>query len=153
MEQEFERKVAPTRDHREIPPFNDIKYDLGIPEDARFIGWYINNPKNPLHFFNNTVNLNTQITKKLISGGVEKGKNFKLGEYQKALDFVDALPFAATVTVIFGYVKQSEEIPADTLNRAFVDAKATEYLMFSALALYDNNKPQFFEDENDFSTS
>lgn len=142
MEQEL-RKVSPTRDHREIPPFNDIKHDLGIPDNAKFIGWYINNPKNPLHFVSNKVTLESTITKQSICVGVEKGKNFKLGEFTKALDFVDSLMFAATVTVIFGYVKVSDDLPADTLNRAVVDPKSTEYLVFSAMALYDNGKPQF----------
>ena len=109
MEQELQRRVAPTRDHREIPPFSDIKHDLEIPEDARFIGWYINNPQNPLHFVSRDVTSKTKFTEKLISANVERGKCFKLGEYQKALDFVDALPFAAQVTVIFGYVKKSNE--------------------------------------------
>ena len=145
MEQELRRKVAPTRDYREIPPFCHIKHDLEIPDDARFVGWFINNPKNPLHFVCKTVNLDTKITKRLISMDVGKGKSFKLGEYQKALDFVDALPFAATVSVIFGYVKVSTEIPADTLNRAVIDPESTEYLMYSSLALYDNRKPEFLE--------
>lgn len=144
MEKEI-RKVSPTRDYREIPPFSDIKHDLGIPDKARFIGWYINNPKNPLHFISRTVTLNSTITKQSISVGVEQAKTFKLGEYQKALNFVDALPFAATVTVIFGYVKVSDELPADTIKRAVVDPKSTEFLIFSAMALYDNGKPQFTE--------
>ena len=149
MEQELQRRVAPTRDHREIPPFNDIKHDLEIPEDARFIGWYINNPQNPLHFVSRDVTTKTKFTKKLISVNVERGKCFKLGEYQKALDFVDALPFAAQVTVIFGYVQKSDELPADTMKRAYIDPDATEYLVFSALPLYYNSKPQFSEGDNE----
>lgn len=137
------RKVEPHRNHREIPPFSDIKHDLGIPDDARFMGWYINRTKNPLQFISKKYEVNTRPNLPLITVGVEFAKNFKLGQFHQALEFVDQLPFAATLSVIFGYVKKADSIPGDTINRAVIDKDSTEYLMFSAMALYDNKKPEF----------
>jgi hypothetical protein len=141
------RKVIPHRKHREIPPFSDIKHDLGIPDDARFMGWYINRTKNPLKFISNKYQTTTRPSLPLITVGVEHAKHFKLGEFNQALNFVDQLPFAATLSVVFGYVKKAESIPGDTIKRAVIDKGATEYLMFSLMALYDNGKPEFEHDQ------
>lgn len=141
------RKVLPHRNHREIPPFCNIKHDLNIPNEARFIGWYINRTKNPHQFVSEKYEDKTIPTRSLITVDIEKAKHFKLGQFHQALEFVDQLPFAATLSVIFGYVKVADSIPATTINRAVIDKDSTEYLVFSAMALYDNKKPEFNDAE------
>lgn len=142
-QKDSDRKVIPHRQHTEIPPFSDIKYDLGIPNDARFIGWYVNMTKNPTQFISEKYDQGSNPTLELITVSVERAKNFKLGQFKEALYFVEQLPFAATLSVIFGHVKKSDVIPSDTINRAVIDKNSTEYLVLSAMALYDNHKPDF----------